>query len=262
MAEEKRYEVAVIRGGANDGSGPEMMDAALCVLKAMLEEAKVTSLKFVDLDLAAEPEKSWETVRSLGVVFKAPTNSPHLPEGQTGRIMGSVQIRRGLDLYANITPCKSYKGITKALRPDIDMVMVRENVEGLFGSPSFSPAPGIDCNVRIITRAGSERIARVAFQLARGRRKKVTVSTVPPGAISSDGTFTAACETVAREFPDVKMEIFKPDSVCGMLMDRADYFDVVVAPNDWGFILQDGMVATTGSVGLGPRANLGDNTAL
>ncbi|MDO8670136.1 MAG: isocitrate/isopropylmalate family dehydrogenase [Dehalococcoidia bacterium] len=274
MTEAKQYEVAVLRGGPEDESGPEMMDAAMQVLGTMLADAGLSSVKFVPLESGKHcvkttgqwlPDESLKKARELGVVFKAPGASAtsSLEDAVSRPNVPKRYLRHELKVYANVTPSKSYKGVTKAIRQNIDLVIVRENMEGLLQSPFFEPAPGVGCNIRIITREGSARVARVAFQLAQRRRKKVTVCALQvAGAIGSERLFIEGCFNVAKEFPDVEVEVRKPDSLAGTLVDRPDYYDVIVAPNDWGYIISDVAVAATGSVGLGPRANYGDNAAL
>lgn len=263
----KTYQVAAVRGGPEDDSGPELMDAAMFVLESLLKEPGAPKFDFIPIEAGTHcaktrgnplPPDSLEKILKLGVAFKAPTAGEKVPQFKT---MTSV-LRRSLKTYANITPSRSYRGVKAALKPNIDMVMVRENIEGLQAGPAFRPTPDVSCTIRTITRAGSERIARVAFQMAQARRKKLTVCAFASGMQDGDLIFIDGCRKVARDFPEVEMGVRKPDALNGILMVNPGSFDVVVAPNDWGCLISDAMAAAAGSVGLGPRANLGDGTAL
>ncbi|MBI2957269.1 MAG: isocitrate/isopropylmalate dehydrogenase family protein [Chloroflexi bacterium] len=257
--------MAVIRGGPLDDSGPEMMDAAMSVLKPLLSESDCSPVEFVEVEAGAHcvekygaplPRESLETILNLGVVFKAPTAGAKTPDFPP---VGST-IKKAMDTYANITPCRSYKGVKLASRLNIDMVMVRENTEGL-ASISFRPTPDISCATRIITRFASERVARVAFAMAQRRRHKLTVCAHTGGIFDGDRIFIESCRKIGMDYPDVDVTFRKPDALNGILMVSPEVFDVIVAPNDWGSVISDAMVSSTGSVGLGPRANLGDDAA-
>ncbi|MBI2958656.1 MAG: isocitrate/isopropylmalate dehydrogenase family protein [Chloroflexi bacterium] len=261
------YRVALIRGGPEDDSGPEMMDAALSVLKPLLSESGCPRVDFVEVEAGAHcarkygnalPPESLQTIRDLRVVFKAPTAGAKSP----GSAPVGVTIKKALNTYANVTPCRSYRGVKTALRPGIDMVMVRENTEGLPASIFFRPVPDVSCETRVITRSASQRIARVAFEMARSRRQRLTICAVEARIFEGDIIFIEACKELGKAYPEVHVDVRKPDALAGILVVNPESFDVVVAPNDWGFIISDEMVATTGSVGLGPRANLGDGAGL
>ncbi len=262
----QNYQVAVVRGGPLDDSGPEMMDAALHVLKSLLSDTG-PHIEFIEVEAGTHcaksrgnplPQESLETILRLGVVFKAPTAGGKVP---AFRPITST-LRRTLKTYANVTPCRSYRGVKAALKPGIDMVMVRENSEGLQGGAFFRPAPGVSCAIRVITQLASERIARVAFKMAQTRRRILTVCASTSGLNDGDLVFIDGCMAVAKEFPEVRLEVRKPDALNSIMVVNPESFDVIVTPSDWGAIISDAMVATTGSVGLGPRANLGDGTAL
>ncbi len=261
------YQVAVLRGGPDDDSGPELMDAALHVLKSFLSDRGGPRIDFIEVEAGTHcaktrgdplPQQSLDTILALKCAFKAPTAGGKVPAFRSI----TPTLRKALNTYANITPCRSYKGVKTALKPGIDMVMVRENSEGFQASPSFRPVPGVSCSMRIISQLASQRIARVAFKMAQDRRRQLTVCASTSGVCDGDLLFIESCRSVASEFPEVQLEVRKPDALNGILVINPGSFDVVVAPNEWGMIISDAMAATTGSVGLGPRANLGDGTAL
>jgi isocitrate/isopropylmalate dehydrogenase len=201
------------------------------------------------------PPASLELIRELGIVYKAPTASGRYPSATAV----SLLLRRELATYANVNELRSFPGVASALRPNIDVLLVRENSEGLFAGHSAYPSADTSIDLRIITRQATRRIARLAFALARARRGKVTVvAFVVP--VNSDKLFVAGCEEVAGEFPDVEWSVIKPDSFAGTVVTNPEQYDVVLAPNEWGSVMTDLVAAACGSVALAARSNLGERT--
>jgi isocitrate/isopropylmalate dehydrogenase len=170
-------------------------------------------------------------------------------------------LRRELNTYANVNWLKSYPGVKTAIKRSIDVVLVRENTEGLIALQTVYPSPNMTVDLRFITREASTKIARLGFEMARQRRKKVTVCAFPV-AVNSDKLFIKSCAEVAEEFPDVDFRVRKVDAFAGTVVTDPEQYDVVVAPNEWGSIMTDLFAAACGSVGLAGRANLGDATGL
>ena len=173
-------------------------------------------------------------------------------------------LRVAFDLYANIRPCRSRDGLTILRRP-MDLVIVRENTEGFYsdrnmhaGGGEFMPDEDMALSVRKITARGSARIARVAFELARGRRKKVTAVHKANVLKLSDGLFLREVRMVAADFPDVELDEVLVDAAAALLVRTPDRFDVIVTTNMYGDILSDEASELSGSLGLGASINVSD----
>jgi len=168
-------------------------------------------------------------------------------------------LRRALGLYANVRPAKSYP-IQKSMK-DVDLVIVRENTEGLYSGMEFELADSA-YSIRVITRKATERIARFAFDLAMKRRKKVTVVTKANVLRMSDGLFLEVSRKVAEDYPDVEVEEAFVDVTAMRLILKPQIFDVIVTSNLFGDILSDEAAGLVGGLGLAPSANIGADYAL
>ncbi|RLE50124.1 MAG: hypothetical protein DRJ33_07665 [Candidatus Methanomethylicota archaeon] len=249
-----KYRVVVIPG---DGIGPEQTEATLEVLNAIQE---VTDVKFdfVFAEAGDEclkrrgvplPEDTIEQVGKSDACLKAPVG-----ESAADVI---VKLRQMFDLYANLRPAKSYPNVP-ALRPDVDLLIVRENTEDLYKGFEFYADPNTTVALRVITRRGCERIAEMAFKLALKRRKKVTAVHKANVLRIGDGLFRQVCQEVASKYPDVKFEELYVDAAAMHLIKRPHEFDVMVMPNMFGDILSDEAAQVVGSLGIAPGANVGD----
>lgn len=255
--------VAHLRGGPGDESGPEMADACTAVLDVLFER-DAPDLELVPVEAGAScyaehgtslPPATLDTIRDLGVVLKAPTAT--VP----GERPISLTLRRALDTYANVNRFRSYAGVAGALAPDIDVVLVRENTEGLFFGSSLSPSPGTVIDLRMTTARAARRVATVALELSRARDRRLTIAAAT-SAVPSDTLFVESCEEVAEAYPDVQLSVRKVDAFAGSIVDDPAQYDVVLTPNEWGAILTDPFAAACGAVGLCARANLGDDRAI
>ena len=245
----------MIRG---DGIGPELADAGRRVLEAASDRfglsVGVEPLEAGDGALASRgralPDDVFESVKESDACLKAPVG-----ESAADVI---VVLRRRLDLYANIRPAVSYPG-TPALRPDIDMVIVRENTEDLYTGAEVDLGDSAVA-LRQVSRRASERIARRAFRTAL-RRDKMRVTCVHKSNVMrvSDGLFARACEGVASQYPDVKFEHMYVDACAMDIIRRPERFDVIVTTNMFGDILSDESSQAAGGLGMAPAANLGDS---
>jgi isocitrate/isopropylmalate dehydrogenase len=165
-------------------------------------------------------------------------------------------------MYANIRPVRDYERIAPKGRK-ADIVVVRENTEGFYSGIEYQVGDAAACAVRVVTKKGSERIALRAFELARERRKKVTVVHKIPAHPISDGLFVETVESVGnREFPDVEVERMLVDASTVHLIRNPEHFDVLLATNAYGDILSDAAAEITGGVGLAPAGNIGDEAAV
>ncbi|MFH1756805.1 MAG: isocitrate/isopropylmalate dehydrogenase family protein [Pseudomonadota bacterium] len=273
------YRVVVLPG---DGVGPEIIKEGMKVIRAALA---LTSLdvQFTELEIGAgryrrtgtafSPEDI-EKVRKADAVYFGAVGLPdvRLPDGR--EVQSGYIYRQDLDLYTNIRPVKLYKGIEsplkKAQEKGIDYVIFRENTEGLytFGKGGFRIGDEAAVNPMIISRKGTERIVRAAFQMARRRQgapedglKRVTCTT-KSNVVEAFAFFEEVFKEVAREFPDIQNEHYYTDALTVMMVQRPWHFDVIVTENMFGDILSDLGAGTIGSLGLAPSAEVGDHHGL
>ncbi|MEP9377466.1 isocitrate/isopropylmalate dehydrogenase family protein [Aquabacter sp. CN5-332] len=255
-----------------DGIGPEITDATLAVLKAA--DAKLgLGLQFEHMDIGLKTLKSEGTtlpppvmkrVPEMDGVILGPVSHYEYPTKEEGGINPSGALRVTFELYANVRPCRSREGMT-ILRKPMDLIIVRENTEGFYadrnmfaGSGEFMPEPDMAMAIRKITAKGCARVARAAFELARGRRKKLTAVHKANVLRLSDGLFLKEVRKVAQDFPDVELDDLIVDAATAHIIRRPDTFDVIVTTNMFGDILSDEASELCGSLGLGGSINAGD----
>jgi isocitrate dehydrogenase (NAD+) len=265
-----------------DGVGPEVVEAARRVLEATGVEFEWEVVNAGASALEKEgsllPERLLESIRQNKVALKGPTTTPV----GTGFRSVNVALRKVLNLYACLRPCRSYPGIPSRYE-NIDIVVVRENTEDLYigvefarGTPDaekllsfiqqstgekMPPDSGI--GIKLISETGTRRIVRFAFEYARdnGRRK---VSAVHKANIMkfSDGLFLDVAREVAASYPDIEFEDRIVDNLCMQLVQRPHQFDVLVLPNLYGDIVSDLCAGLVGGLGVAPGANIGDGLAV
>ncbi len=253
--------IAVIRG---DGIGPEIMDATLQVLDAL--NVGLT-YDFVEAGLSAYekqgellPAATLDAIHRHRVALKSPLTTP-VGEGFSSI---NVELRKRFDLYANVRPAISFPN-TKSRYENIDLITVRENTEGAYiGEGQNLTADGQTATLtQKITRRGSERIVRYAFDLARRvGRKKVTVVHKANILKSTSGLFLKVAREVATEYPDIQCNEMIVDNTCMQLVMRPEQFDVIVTTNLFGDIISDLCAGLVGGLGLAPGANIGTEAAI
>ncbi|MBH8579230.1 isocitrate dehydrogenase [Halomonas pacifica] len=253
--------VAVIKG---DGIGPEIMDATLRVLEALecgLEYEEIEAgLGALEKHGTLIPQASLDAIAKHGVALKGPLTTP------VGKGFSSinVQLRRHFDLYANVRPAISFPG-TRSRYEDIDLITVRENTEGAYLAEGQSLSEDGETALATIkvTRSGSERIVRYAFELARSKgRKKVTAVHKANIIKSSSGLFLEVAREVAKDYPEIEFQEMIVDNACMQLVMNPHQFDVVVTTNLFGDILSDLCAGLVGGLGLAPGANIGKEAAI
>jgi isocitrate/isopropylmalate dehydrogenase len=197
-------------------------------------------------------------------VILGPVSHYDYPSRHEGGINQSAELRVVFDLYANIRPSRSRAGLSVLRRP-MDLIIVRENTEGFYsdrnmhaGTGEFMPDSDMALSLRKITARASSRVARIAFEIARGRRRKVTAVHKANVLKLSDGLFLREVRKVAREYPDVELEELIVDATAALLIRTPDRFDVIVTTNMFGDILSDEAAELSGSLGLGGSINAGD----
>lgn len=253
--------ITVIRG---DGIGPEIMDATLFVLDQLK-----TGLEYEDADaglVALEkhgdlmPAVTLESIARNKVALKSPLTTP-VGGGFTSI---NVSLRRHFDLYANVRPAHTFPN-TKSRFDNVDLITVRENTEGAYlaeGQEVSADGETAFSGTRI-TRKGSERIVRYAFELAKSTgRKKVTAVHKANIIKSTSGLFLNVAREVAAQYPEIEFQEMIVDNCCMQLVMRPEQFDVIVTTNLFGDIISDLCAGLVGGLGLAPGANIGKDAAI
>ncbi|MCZ2154105.1 MAG: NADP-dependent isocitrate dehydrogenase [Bryobacterales bacterium] len=247
-----------------DGIGPEIMEATLHIIEsagARIEKEVIEIGENVykrGLTVGIEPS-AWESLRRTRVFLKAPITTP-----QGGGFKSlNVTTRTTLGLYANVRPCVSYHPFIDTKHPGMNVVVVRENEEDLYSGIEHRQTDQVCQSLKLITRPGSEKIVRYAFEYAKfNNRKKVTCFTKDNIMKLSDGLFHRVFDEIAAEYPEIENEHWIVDIGAAKLADTPELFDVVVMPNLYGDILSDVAAQIAGSVGLAGSANIGDSCAM
>ncbi len=210
------------------------------------------------------PPDVLDEARAAEGVILGPVDTAAYPPPEEGGINPSAAFRKTLDLYANIRPAQGRTGV-RALAPDMDLVIVRENTEGFYadrnmfaGPGEFQPTEDTAMALRKITAAGSRRVARTAFDLARRRRKSVTAVHKANVLKVSDGLFLREVRAVAKQYPDIDLDDAHIDAMAAMLVRRPAAYDVVLTTNMYGDILSDEAAELAGGLGLAGSLNVGD----
>lgn len=258
---EKKIPITVAKG---DGIGPEIMDATLKILAACeapieIHEIEIGEKVYLKGCLTGIESSTWDTIRKTKAFLKAPITTP-----QGGGFKSlNVTIRTALGLYANIRPSTSYAPFVQTKHPLMNVVIVRENEEDLYTGIEYRQTPDMFQSLKLISRPGTEKIVRYAFDYAvKNGRKKVSCFTKDNIMKFTDGEFHKIYETIAKEYPDIESEHWIVDIGAAKLADTPEAFDVIVLPNLYGDILSDVVAQISGSVGLAGSANIGDHGAM
>ncbi|PIS02528.1 MAG: isocitrate dehydrogenase [Chlamydiae bacterium CG10_big_fil_rev_8_21_14_0_10_42_34] len=253
--------IAVAEG---DGIGPEIMKATLQIMESAGASIEIHKIDIGEkMYLSGFPTgmdpKMWDIIRGTKAFLKAPITTP-----QGGGFKSlNVTIRTTLGLYANVRPCVSYFPYVATKHPEMDVVIVRENEEDLYSGIEYRQTPDVCSSIKIISRAGTEKIVRYAFEYARRHgRKKVTLFMKDNIMKFSDGLFHKVFDEIAAEYSDILNEHWIVDIGAAKLADTPEIFDVIVMPNLYGDILSDVAAQIAGSVGLAGSANIGEKGAM
>ena len=271
-----QYTISVVKG---DGIGPEVCEAAIDVLRAVPGLAE--RLDFREYPAGAEhyratgdafPEATFEGCRDAHAVLHGAAGLPGVtyPDGTEAGLDFGLQLRFRLDLYANVRPIKLYPGVRCPLRrfgpPPIDYVILRENTEGLYASRGSGTLlrGEVATDPLVVTRKGVERISRMAFELARKRngalqdgKRRVTLCD-KANVLRSYAFFRKVFTEVAADYPDIEIDYAMVDAMTVHLVERPDFYDVIVTENMFGDIISDLGAATAGGMGMSPSAELGE----
>src|SRR5256884_365876 len=247
-----------------DGIGPEIMEATLHVLKEAgakldIQRIEIGEKVYLGGHSSGIEDSSWDSLRTTKVFLKAPITTP-----QGGGFKSlNVTVRKTLGLYANVRPCVSYHPFVETKHPNMDVVIVRENEEDLYAGIEHRQTEQVFQCLKLISRPGSEKIVRHAFEYARrNNRKKVTCFTKDNIMKLTDGLFHKVFDEIAAEYTDIENEHWIVDIGAAKLADTPNAFDVIVMPNLYGDVLSDVAAQIAGSVGLAGSANIGENVAM
>ncbi len=240
-----------------DGIGPEISDAVMKIISAAGLEID-WDIQTAGADVAEKegtplPQRVIDSIKKNKIALKAPVTTPI---GKGFRSV-NVQLRKSLDLYANLRPCKNFEGI-KTPFDNVNLVVVRENTEDLYAGIERMVDNDTAESIKIITRKASERIAEFAFKYAVDNERK-TVHAVSKANIMkfSDGLFLECCRKIAEKYTNIEYKEILVDNLCMQLVQHPEKFDVLVLPNLYGDIVSDLTAGLTGGLGLARGANIG-----
>jgi isocitrate dehydrogenase len=247
-----------------DGIGPEIMDATLRIIteagaKLDIETIDIGEKVYLSGNTAGIAPESWESLTRTKVFLKAPITTP---QGGGYKSL-NVTTRKVLGLYSNVRPCVAYAPYVRTKHPKMDVVIVRENEEDLYAGIEHRQTTDVYQCLKLITRPGSEKIVRYAFEYAKANnRKKVTCFAKDNIMKLTDGIFHKVFDEIGEEYPNIEKEMWIVDIGAAKLADTPEVFDVIVMPNLYGDILSDVAAQIAGSVGLAGSANIGDKCAM
>lgn len=252
-------EITLING---DGIGPEISDAVVKILAAsggkINWDVQTAGADVIEKEGTPLPDRVLKSIRKNKVALKAPVTTPI---GKGFRSV-NVQLRKELDLYANLRPCKNLLNV-KTRFDNVDIVVVRENTEDLYAGIERQVDVDTAESIKIITRKASTRIAKFAFDYAvKNNRKEVCVVTKANIMKLSDGLFLECFRKVAKDYPQIKTREILVDNLCMQLVQNPEQFDVLVLPNLYGDIVSDLCAGLIGGLGVAQGANIGYDCAV
>ena len=252
-------EITLING---DGIGPEISDAVVKILAAsgvkINWDVQTAGADVIEKEGTPLPDRVLKSIRKNKVALKAPVTTPI---GKGFRSV-NVQLRKELDLYANLRPCKNLPNV-KTRFDNVDIVVVRENTEDLYAGIERQHDVDTAESIKIITRKASTRIAKFAFDYAvKNNRKEVCVVTKANIMKLSDGLFLECFRKVAKDYPQIKTREILVDNLCMQLVQNPEQFDVLVLPNLYGDIVSDLCAGLIGGLGVAQGANIGYDCAV
>ncbi len=247
-----------------DGIGPEITEAVLRILEAAgapleYDYIQVGQTAYEQGFTSGVPAQAWELIRRNKCLLKGPITTP---QGK-GLKSVNVTLRKTLNLFANIRPCKSYSPSVASAHPGMNLVIIRENEEDLYAGIEHRQTPEVTQVLKLITRPGTENIVRYAFEYARAyNRRKVTCMTKDNIMKLTDGLFHQIFDEIAAEYPDIRADHQIIDIGAARLASSPEMFDVIVTLNLYGDILSDIAAQLAGSIGFAASANIGHEFAM
>jgi isocitrate dehydrogenase (NAD+) len=254
-----KHKITLIPG---DGIGPEITAAVVRIIEAsgvdVEWETKILGSQALDKFGTTLPEETIESIKRNKVALKGPQMTP-VGKGFTSVNVG---LRKALDLYANVRPVKTLPNVPSRYE-NVDLVIIRENTEGLYSGLEHTVIPGVVESLKIVTEKATTRICRYAFEYARANgRKKLTCIHKANIMKLSDGLFLECFNNVAKEYPDIEADNKIVDNCCMQLVIKPEQFDMLVLENLYGDIVSDLCAGLIGGLGLAPGANIGEQGAV
>ena len=251
--------VTLIKG---DGIGPEITDSVMKIINAagvaIDWDVQTAGADLIETEGTPLPQRVLDSVKQNKIALKSPVTTPI---GKGFRSV-NVQLRKELDLYANLRPCYNLPNV-KTRYDKVDIVVVRENTEDLYAGIERQVDEDTAESIKIITRKASERIAKFAFDYAvKNNRKEVCVVTKANICKLSDGLFLECARKIAQQFPQIKFREILVDNCCMQLVQNPNQFDVLLLPNLYGDIVSDLCAGLIGGLGIAQGANIGENYAV
>ena len=251
--------VTLING---DGIGPEITDAVVKIIEAsglkIDRELQTAGADVIEQEGTPLPERVIDSIKRNKVALKAPVTTPI---GKGFRSV-NVQLRKALDLYSNLRPCKNIDGI-KTRFDNVDLVIVRENTEDLYAGIERQVDEDHAESIKTISREASLRIAKFAFDyVVKYGRKKVTAVTKANICKLTDGLFLNCCREIKEQYPNIEYNEILVDNACMQLVQKPEQFDVMVLPNLYGDIVSDLCAGLIGGLGVAQGANIGKDYAV
>ena len=252
-------QVTLIKG---DGIGPEITDSVVKIINAagvaIDWDVQTAGADVIEEEGTPLPKRVLDSVKRTGIALKSPVTTPI---GKGFRSV-NVQLRKELDLYANLRPCYNLPSI-KTRYDKVDIVVVRENTEDLYAGIERQVDEDTAESIKIITRKASERIAKFAFDYAvKNSRKEVCVVTKANICKLSDGLFLECARNVAEKYPQINFREILVDNCCMQLVQRPEQFDVLLLPNLYGDIVSDLTAGLIGGLGIAQSANIGEKASV
>ena len=253
------HNITLIKG---DGIGPEITDAVVKIIKAagvdIVWDIQTAGADVIEKEGVPLPQRVIDSVKRNKIALKSPVTTP------IGRGFRSVnvQLRKDLDLYANLRPCYNLPNIETRYE-NVDIVVVRENTEDLYAGIERQVDENTAESIKIITRAASERIAEFAFDYAvKNNRKEVCVVTKANICKLSDGLFLDCARKIAKKYPNIGFREILVDNCCMQLVQNPNQFDTLLLPNLYGDIVSDLCAGLVGGLGIAQGANIGKDYAV
>jgi isocitrate dehydrogenase (NAD+) len=247
---------------AGDGIGPEVASATQKVLQAtgvrIDWDVQLAGLCAVESTGSALPQATLDSIKKNRIALKGPTTTPV----GGGHVSANVAMRKKLQLYASVRPVKTVPGVVSRYE-NVDLVVFRENTEGLYAGIEHQVAEGVIASIKVVTEAATRRIAEAAFQYAEKKgRKKVTVVHKANIMKLGDGFFIQVVKDVASKYPHIGYDEAIVDAVCMQLVKDPSRFDIMLMENLYGDIVSDLCAGLVGGLGLVPGANIGTEAAI
>lgn len=253
------HNITLIKG---DGIGPEITDAVVKIIKAagvdIVWDIQTAGADVIEKEGVPLPQRVIDSVKRNKIALKSPVTTPI---GKGFRSV-NVQLRKDLDLYANLRPCYNLPNIETRYE-NVDIVVVRENTEDLYAGIERQIDENTAESIKIITRAASERIAEFAFDYAvKNNRKEVCVVTKANICKLSDGLFLDCARKIAKKYPNIGFREILVDNCCMQLVQNPNQFDTLLLPNLYGDIVSDLCAGLVGGLGIAQGANIGKDYAV